>query len=199
MRQIILASQSPRRFDLLTQMGVEFTVIPSNFEEHLDDSRRPSEVAIELALGKAKDVAVQHPDAIVIGADTIVTIDGKQLGKPSDATDAKEMLALLADKPNQVTTGMAVICKSEGVELTTAETATVYFKPFDEVAVDEYIATGDPLDKAGAYGIQSGASVLIDRIEGDYSAIIGLPTKQLAVLLAELGVTATPVLLVSPA
>ena len=198
MDQIILASQSPRRRDILTGMGVNFIVVPSAYEEHLDDTRPAEEVTIELALGKASEVAQRYPDSYVIGSDTIVTIDGKQLAKPENAEQARAMLKSLAGKVNYVTTSVVVIKQAKGVKLVGADTAKVFFKPFDEQAVAAYIATGDPLDKAGGYGIQSGGAVLIDHIEGEYDTIVGLPSKLLAELLAQIGIEAKPAQLDSP-
>lgn len=196
--RIILASQSPRRRELLAAMGVEFEAIPSDFEEHLDDKRSPAEVATELALGKAMAVATLYPDALVIGSDTIVTVDGRQLEKPHDAAEAVELLKLLSGKPNDVSTGLAVVCLANGTKLAGADTAQVFFKPYDEAAVKAYVATGDPMDKAGAYGIQSGAAPLISHIEGLYDTIVGLPTHLLAEFLQQLGVRAHPVELEAP-
>lgn len=193
MQQIILASQSPRRKELLAAMGVDFEVIPSNFTEKLDDSRQPQEVAVELALGKARAVAEQFPDALVIGSDLIVYINGKQLEKPVDIKDAKNMLIHLAGKTNQVITSIVVICKSKNIELKDYDTTDVLFKPLDLTAIEAYVATGDPMDKAGAYGIQSGAAPLIESIRGNYDTIVGLPTIILARMLAECGVVSKPV------
>jgi septum formation protein len=190
--QVILASGSPRRRELLSAMGVAFDVIPSRFEEQLDDNRSPEDVARELALGKAKDVAAQFPDRIVIGADTIVTIDGRQLGKPADEVEARAMLQMLAGREHEVTTGVAILRLSDGVEYNVAETANVYFRPYDEALASEYIKSGDPFDKAGGYGIQSGASPFIDSILGNYDTIIGFPTKLVAEYLTKLGIGAQP-------
>lgn len=198
MKNIILASQSPRRRELLARMGLEYGVIPSKFDEQLDDQRSPVEVATELALGKAMDVARQYPDSVVIGSDTIVTVQGHQLEKPHDEAEALAMLQSLSGTDNEVTTGVAVACLSEGLELTDADTTKVYFKPYDESAVRSYVATGDPYDKAGGYGIQSGAAPLIDHIEGHYDTVIGLPTHTLAALLAKAGIEAGPVELEPP-
>jgi septum formation protein len=198
MRNIILASQSPRRKELLAAMGLEFEAIPSDFDEKLDDSRSPEEVASELALGKAMAVAKQYPDSIVIGSDTIVTIDGKQLEKPHDDNEAREILKSLAGKGNEASTGVAVICIADGIQLVGADTTKVVFHPYDEEAVNHYIETGDSLDKAGAYGIQSGAAPLMSHIEGHFDTVVGLPTKLLASLLDEIGIRATAVELESP-
>ena len=198
MRKIILASQSPRRKELLAGMGLEFEAIPSNFDEKLDDSRLPEVVAIELAVGKASQVAEQYPDYVVIGSDTIVTIDGNQLEKPHDKAEAYQMLVRLSGTHNEVTTSLAVICKADNVLLTTADTTKVYFKSYDKQAVATYVESGDTADKAGAYGIQSGAASLIDHIEGYYDTVVGLPTHQLVELLAQVRIKAKPVELKSP-
>lgn len=189
---IILASGSPRRKDLLTRMGVVFDIVPSSYDELLDSSRSPSEVAGELALGKARDVAERFPDALVIGADTIVTIDGEQLGKPESPEHAKAMLERLAGRAHDVTTGLALVCAAKGIEQTHADTTKVFFGPYNEAAVDAYIATGDPMDKAGAYGIQSVYGTLITHTEGDFDTVMGLNTTSLARLLTEQGVAAEP-------
>lgn len=198
MKPIILASQSPRRKDLLTMMGIDFDAVPSKFEEYLDDSRTPEEIATELALGKAMAVAKLYPDCLVIGSDTIATVQGRQLEKPVDTADALRLLKLLAGKPNDVATGVAVVRLRDGVILTGVETTRVFFRPFNERLVEEYIATGDPMDKAGAYGIQSGAAPLISYIEGSYDTVVGLPTELLASLLQKIGIKAKAVVLESP-
>jgi len=192
MRKIILASQSPRRKEMLTMMGLEFEAIPSDFFEELDDNRTPEEVAKELGLGKAMAIARQYPDAIVIGSDTIVTINGRQLAKATDIDDAQAMLHDVTLHPNQVTSSLAVVCLEEGFESVQAENAWVYFKPYDEQAVSTYLATGDYKDKAGSYGIQSGAAPLIDHITGHADTIIGLPTHLLAPVLQKFGYDVQP-------
>jgi septum formation protein len=198
MTKIILASQSPRRKELLTQMGVEFATVPSNFDEYLDDARSPEMVAVELAFGKAMTVARQHPDDIVIGSDTIVTVGGRQLAKAADDNEARQMLRLLSGTHNEVTTGLVVIRLSSNLELKGSDTATVYFRPYSEELVDQYIATGDYKDKAGAYGIQSGAAPLIEYFSGNYDTVLGLPTKLLSGFLSNLGVEAKSVELQAP-
>ena len=145
---------------------------------------------MELALGKALDVAAKYPDAYVIGADTIVTVDGKQLAKPADMQEAHDMLRTLSGKEHAVTTGVAVVNQSKGIQLVDADWSAVHFKPYDADAVARYVDTGDSYDKAGAYGIQSGAAPLISHIEGHYDTIVGLPTHVLVRMLKELGITA---------
>lgn len=169
-------------------MGVQFSIIPSDYCEQLDYARPVEEVAIELALGKARAVARQHPDALVIGSDTIVLADGKQLGKPRDEAEARRVLKELAGKVNIVATGLAVICESKGLEITEVVSSKVFFKEHDHGEHETYLASGDWHDKAGAYGLQSGAAPLIDHIEGDYDAILGLPTSVLAAILRPLGI-----------
>ena len=193
MTKIILASQSPRRQELLTEMGVVFDVMPSNFDEQLDDARDPTDVAEELAVGKAMAVAKEFPSAIVIGADTIVTINGKQLEKPTSPENAVELLTLLAGKTHEVTTGLAVISLDEGIHLVDSDTTKVAFKPYVEQAIRAYVATGDPMDKAGAYGIQSGAAPLIARYDGRYDTVVGLTTSNLAEMLSMIGIYASPI------
>lgn len=191
MRQIILASQSPRRQELLSKMGVEFKVIPSKYDEKLDESRDIEEVAQELALGKALDVAKDYPDALVVGSDTIVGIGGRQLEKPVDMEDARQMLTVMAGQKSTASTGLALVCLNENIQIVDVDTANVYFKSNSnevEKLREEYLASEDWKDKAGGYGIQSGAAPLIDRIEGDYDTIVGLPTQLLATRLQELGV-----------
>jgi nucleoside triphosphate pyrophosphatase len=193
--RIILASQSPRRRELLTAMGLSFDAIPSDFDEQLDASRSAEVVAVELALGKARLVASRYPEAIIIGSDTIVTdASGRQLGKAVDVEEEIAMLKSLCGKTSSVVSSVVVLCTTRGIELTAVERADVAFKPYDEVrqAFDTYIASGDWQDKA-VYGIQSGAAPLIDHIAGRYDTILGLPTESLSRLLAKAGIAARPV------
>lgn len=197
-QQVILASQSPRRKELLSKMGLNFIVIPSNYDEHLDDSRSAAEVAEELALGKAMEIAKDHPDAIIIGSDTIVVINGKQLEKPRDEADAMYLLKMLSGQTNEIVTGVAVVQKSKAVALTDHDVVRVTFKPYNETAVKKYITSGDAMDKAGAYGIQSGAAPLIESMDGRYDTAIGLPTHLLSDFLKKIDVIAKPVELETP-
>lgn len=187
MRQIILASASPRRKELLQMMGLDFIVMPSDFNEWLDDAQSPEDVSKALAEGKARAVAEKYPEAIVIGSDTIVTVEGKQLAKAATDEAAREMLGSLAGRAHEVTTGVAVLCLAEDFRYIDADTAHVVFKPYNTAEVEKYIATGDYRDKAGAYGIQSGALPLIDHYEGDIETIIGLPTQLLLKPLEKFG------------
>jgi nucleoside triphosphate pyrophosphatase len=197
-RQIILASGSPRRKELLARMGVEFTVMPSDFDEYLDHDRPPAEVAAELGLGKARAVARKHPDALVLGSDTIVTIGGRQLAKPEDINDARAMLRAHAGQAAIVSTSIIVICMALGMEDIAVDETVVQFKPYDAAATEQYLAIGDWHDKAGGWGIQSGAAPLISHIVGNYDTVVGLPTQLLADMLRKHGVKARPVRLASP-
>lgn len=196
MKEIILASRSPRRKSLLSEMGVTFSVQPSGYDEKLDDFRAMEDVAIDLALGKARDVALKNPNAYIIGSDTIVGIKNHQLEKPVDIEDARRMLESYSGHESEVSTGIAVVNINEGVEVTGADTTRVYFKPTTPEIKrlrEDYLASGDWKDKAGGYGIQSTRNALIDRIEGNYDTVIGLPTELLAKILNDLGIEAKPV------
>lgn len=193
MNNIILASQSPRRKYLLGEMGVEFDVVPSNFDEWLDDTRGVEDMAKELSLGKARDVAASHPDDYVIGSDTIVWIDGRQLGKSETIEEARETLLNLAGKENLVVSGVALINNAKSIELVDTETTRVQFKkdsPEVEKLREAYLATGSWKDKAGSFGLQDGAHTLIESISGDYDNLMGLPTRKLAEMLRAQGIEA---------
>lgn len=196
MSEIILASQSPRRSKLLGEMGLTFSVLPSHFDEHLDETRDAETVAKELAFGKAEDVARQNRDTYVIGSDTIVAVNGRQMEKPGDIEEAREMLIALAGHESTVSTGVAIINYAQQVTMVEVDTTRVYFRPDSEEVTslrEIYLATGDWKDKAGAYGIQSGAAPLIEKITGDYDTVVGLPTRLLAEMLNRLGIEASVV------
>lgn len=203
--RLILASQSPRRQELLEAMQLShpYEIVSSEFEEQLDSTRFPEEVSEELGYGKALWVAERNPKAWVIGSDTIVTINGQQLGKPQDEKEARAMLQMLAGQPNTVTTSAVLLSFDPTLPdpircYKGSESCQIYFKPYDQAAVDTYIASGDWHDKAGAYGLQSGAHILVDRLQGDFDTIVGLPTKLLSQYLAQIGVTSQPVYLAPP-
>ena len=176
-KEIILASASPRRKELMQDMQVNFTCIPSCVEEHLDETL-PVELGIEqLALQKAEDVFSKHPDAIVIGSDTMVVLDQKRLGKPNDAQDAKSMLQQLSGNTHQVITGVAILYDDHQVLF--HECSDVTFYDLDEAMIDWYIDTKEPFDKAGSYGIQGYGKLFVKEIKGDYFNIVGLPVAKL--------------------
>lgn len=174
----ILASASPRRKELLLRTGLTFTVIPSDIEETVPDSA-PGDAVMSLAQQKALDVYKHHanPDDIVIGADTVVVYQDEILGKPVDEQDALDMLSMLADRTHQVYTGVSIISNSR--INTFYECTDVTFYPIFREDLLHYIATGDPMDKAGAYGIQGDFSIHIKSIHGDYNNVVGLPIGRL--------------------
>lgn len=180
-KPIILASQSPRRRELLAQIGIEFTVVTADIDETPWPGEDHRAYTLRLADAKARAVLVQHPDSIVIGADTTVEVDGDLLGKPVNAADAARMLRLLRGRAHQVTTGVAVLTSDQ--THTAAETTNVFFSAMTDDDISGYVATGEPMDKAGAYGIQGRAAEWIPRIEGDYNNVVGLPLARLAALL----------------
>lgn len=177
--RLILASGSPRRRELLARLHVTFAVVPSDAAEQLDDSQRPEDIAVALARMKALSVAEQFPDALVIGSDTIVTVGGRQLGKPDDLDDARHMWRLVTSAPNKITTSIAVLCLAKQYQYTAFDNAFVEFKPYDEAAVEAYLQTGDYADKAGAWSIQN-ARHLMANVQGREETIIGLPLHLLA-------------------
>lgn len=174
--EIILASGSPRRRELLALAGIEYKVIPSECDETLPHNISPGEAVMLLAQRKAEDVFNKHEDALIIGADTVVALDGKILGKPKDRENAKEMLLALSGKTHEVYTGVALISKSKK-EIFFCR-SLVEFYPLTEKEIDNYIKTGEPMDKAGAYGIQGKGFFLVKGISGDYNNIVGLPLSE---------------------
>jgi septum formation protein len=194
MKKIILASGSPRRRELLEQIGYTFEIVTSEKEE-VYQSTEPQEIVKELALLKAKDVAEkivsdrgEDSDRLIIGADTVVTHQGKILGKPKDKEDAARMLEALQGDAHDVYTGVAVISyDEEGKEevISHAVGTKVYVDPMTEEEIREYIATGEPMDKAGAYGIQGRFAAHISKIEGDYYNVVGLPVSYIYQVLRE--------------
>ena len=201
-KKIILGSASPRRRELLAQIGAEFEIRVSEKEE-IYHSEKPEEIVCELALMKAENVASELSEAeragdVVLGAGTVVVLDGKILGKPSDEEEAARMLSALQGRSHEVYTGVAVLeyaesgegavpggWKLEKKENYAVETR-VYVNPMTEQEIREYIATGDPMDKAGAYGIQGRFAAYIDRIEGDYYNVVGLPVSRVYRTLKEM-------------
>ena len=187
---LVLASASPRRRDILQNAGIPFIVQPSKIPELPREGEAPQACAERLAREKALDVFRQRPQDFVLGADTIVIVDGQILGKPRDAADAARMLRLLSGRTHQVTTGVCLIVpdrkKSSG-EDTRSETTRVTMSELSDDDIQSYVATGEPLDKAGAYAIQGIASRWISRIEGDYFNVVGLPVSLVYRMLQENG------------
>ena len=185
--KLILASQSPRRRDLLGQMGLEFTVISPQIDE--DAFTDPDPVALVKTLSREKALAVakdRAADALVIAADTVVVLDGQTLGKPRDRAEAKAMLAALSGRSHQVCTGVTV-CRGDRAD-TRAEVTQVTFRSLSLEEIRRYADTGEPMDKAGAYGIQGLGALLVEGIRGDYFNVVGLPVCLLGRMLAGFGV-----------
>jgi len=185
---LILASASPRRQELLRQLGLDFEVIPSSIEERISPGTEPDMAAMKLAESKAVDVAHRVEDGLVIGADTVVALDDCILGKPKDEEEAREMLERLSGRWHRVFTGIAVINKATLEKVTTCEESRVKFKDINAAEIENYIRTGEPMDKAGAYGIQGKGALLVEKIEGCYYNIVGLPLFKLSLVLSHFGV-----------
>lgn len=184
-RKIVLASASPRRKEILSNLGLEFEVICSSAEEKVDNELPPCLIVQELAMLKGTDVAASVKDSIVISADTIVWYDKTILGKPADTASAKKMLKLLSGKEHEVYTGVCVTDSKSGKSISDYEVTKVKFRALSDEEIDCYINTGEPMDKAGSYGIQGKGCLLVEKIEGDYLNVVGLPAVKLAKILKE--------------
>lgn len=184
LQTIILASGSPRRAELIKEITEDFEVIPSAAEEIIQPDRSPEENALDLAKLKAQEVSLRYPGRWVLGADTIVVLAGQVIGKPIDEQDAKQILRRLSGQEHQVITAMALI---NGQCFQEATVSTVKIKPLSDKEIRDYIATGEPMDKAGAYAIQGTGSFMVESYRGSYSNIVGLPIESLRKLLAKVG------------
>jgi septum formation protein len=187
-RKIVLASKSERRKALLEQIYLEFEVRESEYEEDMSVMSDPYELAKFLALGKAQDVARHYEDAIIIGGDTFVFYEGKFIGKPKDKDDAKRILSNFSGNTHNIVTGLAVIDTKNGVIVSDYDEAKVTFRKLTPKEIEDYVATGEPLDKAGAYGLMHRGAVLIEKINGDFYSVVGLPLNKLHLALKKLGV-----------
>ena len=185
--RIILASQSPRRRELLALVGIQHEVRPADIDESYRPHETPPPHAERLAREKAQRLTVLYPDAVVIGADTIVVIDGEVLGKPVDASDACRMLARLSGRTHTEHTAVAVA--RGDVMASGVESVEVTFRALSVEQIASYVATGEPMDKAGAYGIQGYGATIVERIHGDYFAVMGLALGRLVDLLLQVGMT----------
>ncbi len=183
---VVLASGSPRRREILEQIGLDFSVMVSHADETIPEGTEPYYAVQTLAFLKAADVAKGADEsAIVIGADTVVVVDDEILGKPKDAEDAKGMLRLLSGRSHSVLTGVAVVRRSDGKSVSLTVETKVHFRKLSEMEIASYVATGEPLDKAGAYGVQGLGGLFVDKIEGDYYNVVGLPLSRLGRLLCD--------------
>ena len=182
---LVLASQSPRRAELIGRLGLRFDTLPADLDESYLSGETPPQHAERLSREKAQAIAATRSDALVVGSDTIVVIDGDVLGKPRDRAHAIEMLSRLSGREHEVCTGVAV---AHGGRVESAlERVRVRFRTLDPRAAEEYVATGEPMDKAGAYGIQGFGSALVEGIEGDYFAVMGLPVVRMLELIERFG------------
>jgi len=187
-RTLILASASPRRKELLKQVGLEFIVDASNHPEDIHSNLSPEELVKTLSLEKARATAKKHPDAIIIAADTIGVLGGKIVGKPHTAEEARKMLQMLSGKSHSVITGLTVLDSALNKTATRTVETMVYIKQLSLVEIQNYLDTGESLDKAGAYAIQGLGAVIVEKIVGDYYNVVGLPLNALAECLKEFGV-----------
>ena len=187
-KKVILASGSPRRQELLNQLGLRFRVAVNPVDETVPLETEPSEAVCELAYRKASAVAAIYNKGIIIGADTVVVYRGQILGKPSGVTDAADTLRRLSGDDHLVITGFCVMDSATGRLLKASETTRVFFRRLSDDQIKAYIRSGEPMDKAGSYGIQGLGAVLVERIEGCYFNVVGLPLSSLTQVLREFGV-----------
>ena len=183
--KIVLASKSPRRKEILEVMGVDFEIDVADVDESVSDELSPVEAVCEISKRKAKKIAERHADdEIVISADTVVVIDGRIIGKPRDKQDAFNILKSLSGRTHEVYTGFTVCGK--GVSKTDFEVTKVHFKNLCDEDIKRYIETGEPMDKAGAYGIQQKGNLFVEYIHGDYYNVVGFPISKICVTIKEL-------------
>jgi septum formation protein len=185
--QLVLASTSPRRRELLELLGLSFTVVPPIFAEHPIAGLSPREQVVQFALEKARSVAVSHPDDLVLGSDTVIELDGELLGKPGDLQEARSMLTRLAGRAHEVHTAVALCGPAAGLEWAARATAMVFMKPDLHQLITQYLVTQESLGKAGAYSIQGQGGDLVERIDGDFTTVVGLPLRVVAQLLRAAG------------
>jgi len=178
--RLILASSSPRRREILALLGLPFETIAPNFEETPSSHRPAEDEVLDFALGKAQSVANDNPGGIVIASDTLILLNGIKIGKPEDADDAKRILRALAGKTHRIFTGVAILDGTVGPGLLTVAEVSVKMRPFTDTEIERYLVLNESLDKAGAYSIQGEGRALIESIEGDYLAAVGLPLKPIA-------------------
>ncbi len=187
LERILLASASPRRLELLQSLGFAVRVEPSAYGEPDDPSVTPRELAIRHAAAKAGDVRAGFPDEVIVAADTVVDVDGRALGKPLDATQAHQMLRTLSGREHQVHTAFAIALPGRSELFQDVATTDVRFYPLDDDEIAAYVASGEPMDKAGAYGIQGLAASLVASIDGDFYTVMGFPLARFIRALRQLG------------
>jgi septum formation protein len=181
--EIVLASVSPRRQQLLAAAGVSFTVVPAHVDETVVAGEPPDVAVVRLARAKARAVAAARPDQVVLGADTLVAVDGTGLGKPADLAEARQMLRRLSGRAHVVYTGVALVRHRPPLDDAWVAATEVVFRPLTDVAIEAYMARVNTLDKAGAYAIQEHGEMLVDRISGLFSTVVGLPVEEVVLRL----------------
>lgn len=186
-KNLILASSSLRRQELLRQAGIVFDVHPPHIPEQRNPAEAPVDYVSRLAREKAEAVAGEFPQRCILGADTTVIVDDQILEKPLDASDAKRMLRLLSGRVHSVTTAVSLV-RPQSPVITRAATTKVFFRKITELEIEAYVASGEPMDKAGAYAIQGGAGPWVEKIEGEYSNVVGLPLTLLTEMLRQCGI-----------
>ena len=177
-KRLILASASPRRREMLAELGLEFEVMAPGVDEVVQNGESPADFVQRAAIEKASEVAVNQPDAWVLGADTVVVHQGEILGKPADAGEAQRILMRLSGQMHRVFTGFCLRRQQDDLSVSRVIATEVYFSVFSEAIAAAYVTTGEPLDKAGAYGIQGRGGVLVEKIKGSYSNVVGLPLAE---------------------
>jgi septum formation protein len=187
--KLILASASPRRAELLQSLGLVFDILPAGVDERDEHPASAHDLALHNARVKALDVAARHPAALVLGADTIVVLDGRVFGKPRDLDDARRMLRSLSGQTHAVITGVCLVCRGDNRERTFAVETRVQFHPLSDDDIEQYLDAVHVLDKAGAYAVQEGPP-LVANLNGSYSNVVGLPLERVAAELRELGFVA---------
>ena len=185
---LILASTSPRRHELLALLRIPFDIRCPSVEERLVAGRLATQQVMSFAQGKAQSVARHEPQAIVLGSDTVIELDQHVIGKPTDLTEARAMLRHLAGRDHRVRTAVALVCSARAIEMVALSTAVVLMKSFDERVHERYLGTRESLGKAGAYSIQGEGGDLVDSIDGDFTAVVGLPLRLVSQLLLQAGV-----------
>ncbi len=188
MRRLFLASTSPRRLKLLTDAGFAFESVEPDYAEDMTRALPPAELVQFLSKAKAESIIGKVPKGVIVAADTFVVHEGKPVGKPHTAERAKEMLRLLRGSEHSIITGYAVIDRENGKEVAGSVEAHVRMRDMTDAEIDDYVATGEPLDKAGAYAIQGEGAKFIERIDGDFVTIVGLPVARITEILKEFGI-----------
>jgi septum formation protein len=188
MKRIILASASPRRKEILQKTGLAFTVEESGYEENNSAGLEPCKLAVKHSIGKAMDIMPKYNDALIIAADTIVVLGKKVFGKPKNGIDAADMLSKLSGKAHTVITGFTILDTATGKRFSRAVESKVYFKKLDKDEIEAYVRSKEPMDKAGAYGVQGLGAVIVRKVEGDFFNVMGLPLCELVIALKKFGV-----------